>query len=139
MSSLDNVYLKKESDNPNAVYVYLKDLNKDDIILLKEIDTTSDEINVISSKKDSFNDEYVSIKNLINEDNYIGETGYYKDMFEIEKYLYSTFVVMYRSDDYELLYDTFRDKYFVNVCFYSKDSFIPINVVKDNEQKVYKL
>ena len=35
MSSLDNVYLKKESDNPNAVYVYLKDLNKDDMILLR--------------------------------------------------------------------------------------------------------
>ena len=38
MNDIEKVYLKRDNDNPNAVYVVLRELKNNNLVILKEID-----------------------------------------------------------------------------------------------------
>ncbi len=134
---MEKVYLKNENSNPNAIYIYLKDTSNKEFVILKEIDTITDKIDILLEDKDSFVRNYYNIKRLINDNNLVNSSGYYKDMTIVEKAMYETFEVLYRDNNYELLYDLCSDRYLVNRCSYDKNSFVKTGA-KDKKLKRIK-
>lgn len=124
MSDLDKLYLKRDNDNPNAVYLLLRELKGNGLVMLKEIDTITDDECIKLEQVNDFKKDYYKFDNLLMKENYVNKTGYYEDMCELEVMVYETFVVLYRDNYYELLYDTFGDRRFVNNSQYDRNSFI---------------
>lgn len=124
MSDLDKLYLKRDNDNPNAVYLLLRELKGNGLVMLKEIDTITDDECIKLEQVNDFKKDYYKFDSLLMKENYVNKTGYYEDMCELEVMVYETFVVLYRDNYYELLYDVFGDRRFVNNSQYDRNSFI---------------
>ena len=43
MNDIEKVYLKRKNDNPNAIYIVLRELKNNNLVILKEIDTINDD------------------------------------------------------------------------------------------------
>ena len=45
-------------------------------------------------------------------------------MNELEKYIYKSYMLMFRDEKYELIYDLILDRHFVNRSLFEKESFV---------------
>lgn len=124
MDELNKVYLKKECDNPNAIYYLIKETKNRKYVILRKIDTILDDIDIICIKKEKLQEEYYQILELLKEENLLGVVGYYKGMNELEKYIYQSYMIMFRDEEYELIYDPILDRHFVNRSSFEKESFV---------------
>lgn len=131
MNDIEKVYLKRKNDNPNSIYIVLRELKNNNLVILKEIDTINDDEDIKLEVINDFKKDYYPITSLLAKENYIGKTGYYKEMCELEQMVYETFIVLYRDKNYELIYDVLGDRNIINNCCYEKETFV------ETKQKTY--
>ena len=126
-----HLHLKRKNDNPNAIYIVLRELKNNNLVILKEIDTINDGESIKVEVINDFKKDYYPITSLLAKENYVGKTGYYEEMCELEQMVYETFIILYRDKNYELIYDVLGDRNIVNNCYYEKDTFV------ETKQKTY--
>ena len=107
-----------------AIYYLIKETKNRKYVILREIDTILDDIDIICIKKEELQEEYYQILELLKEENLLGVVGYYKDMNELEKYIYKSYMIMFRDEKYELIYDPILDRHFINRSLFEKESFV---------------
>lgn len=127
MGNFSKIYLKKSFEDQNNVYIFLKSTKDDGYCILKSIDTITKEENIICLQKDRFIEDFYCCKNLICQENYVGKIGYYNKMNPLEKELYKTFVILYKDNFHELLYDTILDTCFLAGSIFDLEDFVSVN------------
>lgn len=122
MDEVSKLYLSKDFDKASNVYIFLKEVNG--YTIFKEYDTNLDEFNIIAVDDCDKNKEFYSFERFLKEATFFGSSGYFKGMFEVEKYTYESFVLLYKNYYHELLYDTISDKLLLGPSCYEKDDFV---------------
>lgn len=135
MEELSDIYLKKNYDAQNNIYIFLKETKNKEYCILKSMDTLTEEEEIICTLKEDFKKDYYSFSDLIEPKNYVGEKGYYNKMNPFEKELYTSFVLLYKDNFHELLYDTILDTHFLAGSIFSLEDFVKVN--KENNEKLF--
>lgn len=122
LEKLKQVYLKKDYDDPNTIYILIKTVDKHAIFRTLDTITLKEEIIALPEifLKTEFYTAYEYIKNA----EFIGKTGFYKNMSDLEKYIYLNYILYYKDDFYELIYDTFDKKIKIMPSIYAIEDFI---------------
>ena len=63
----------------------------------------------------------------------MGKIGYYNKMNPLEKELYKSFVILYKDNFHELLYDTILDTCFLAGSIFDLEEFVSTN----NKSKIF--
>lgn len=127
MENLKKLYLRKDGKELNSVYLYLRTCKNNNFCICKKIDTIYKTSEIVCSRIDDFKENFYNATELISTENYIGKSGYYKDMAELDIYIYKTYVILYKDSLYELIYDTIEDTCIVNASSNTKEDFIPFS------------
>lgn len=127
MEDLSKIYLKKNYEDQNSAYILLKSTKDNEYCILKSIDTITDEEEIICVQRDEFMKEFYCCQELIKQSNYVGKSGYYNKMNPLEKELYKSFVILYKDNFHELLYDTILDTCFLAGSIFDLEDFVSVN------------
>ncbi|MGN0993184.1 MAG: hypothetical protein ACI4PE_04620, partial [Bacilli bacterium] len=127
MEELSKIYLKKNYEDQNSVYMFLKSTKNKKYYILKSIDTITDEEEIICIENDKFMKEFYCFQELIKQSNYVGKSGYYNKMNPFEKEIYKSFVILYKDNLHELLYDTILDTYFLAGSIFDLEDFVSVS------------
>lgn len=127
MSDLSKVFMYKDYRPSHEIFTVLKELKN--YYIVKKMDTLDNSVNEILPLEKNFAKNHMyTAQEFLNEADYIGKTGYYKDMPDFLKYAYDTFVLVYRDDYNELLYDTISNFFFITAALAPKEDFVVSDV-----------
>lgn len=127
MEDLSKIYLKKNYEDQNSIYIFLKSTKDNEHYILKSIDTITDEEDIICALKDEFMKEFYCFQELIEQSNYVGKSGYYNKMNPFEKEIYKSFIILYKDNFHELLYDTILDTCFLAGSIFDLEDFVSVS------------
>lgn len=122
LEKLKQVYLKKEYDDPNTIYILIKIV--DNYAIFRTLDTITLKEEIIALPEIFLKTEFYTAYEYIKNAEFIGKTGFYKNMSDLEKYIYLNYILYYKDDFYELIYDTFDKKIKIMPSIYAIEDFI---------------
>lgn len=122
LEKLKQVYLKKDYDNPNTIYILIKIVDKHAIF--RKLDTITLEEEVVALPENFLKTKFYTAYEYIKNAKFIGTTGFYKNMNPLEKYIYLSYIIYYKDDFYELIYDTFDERMKIIPSVYAIEDFI---------------
>ena len=122
LEKLKQVYLKKEYDDPNTIYILIKIVNN--YAIFRTLDTITLKEEIIALPEIFLKTEFYTAYEYIKNAEFIGKTGFYKNMSDLEKYIYLNYILYYKDDFYELIYDTFDKKIKIMPSIYAIEDFI---------------
>ena len=134
MNNIDNMYLKKkplalestESLEDFFLYTKIEEINGF-VIIRKESTIDEDDNDIVSMPKGKFSKDYYPLKDFFKNAYFIGSSGYYDyPGNEIDRYLYKDWVVLYRDNDNEFIYDSILEKFFIKHIYHELEDFVPI-------------
>lgn len=120
---IEKMFLKKKPITTYNVYIYLKKISSGSIIL-KEVDTFDGSSEIILEKEEDFKKNYYNVKELLKEENYINKSVYYSDALDLDKAVYETFVILYKDDNYELVYDLIKESCMIIPSIHKKEKMV---------------
>ena len=135
MSNFDNMYLKKKvtelksSEDLEDFFVYTKLAEVHDFVIIRKESTLNEEENdVVSVTKDEFSKKYYSLKDFFKNAIFIGSSGYYDYPGNaLDKHIYEDWVVLYRDDNNEFIYDDIFKRFIIKHVYHRVDEFVPLN------------
>lgn len=122
LEKLKQVYLKKDYDDPNTIYILIKIV--DNYAIFRTLDTITLKEEIIALPEIFLKTEFYTAYEYIKNAEFIGKTGFYKNMSDLEKYIYLNYILYYKDDFYELIYDTFDKKIKIMPSIYAIEDFI---------------
>lgn len=137
LDKLKNTYLKKEYDEPNTIFILL---NKEkDIFIFKKIDTITLEEDIVAIPQSIVVSKYYTGFEFIKKATYVGKSGFYKFMNPLEKTIYINYVLYYKDEFYELVFDTFDNRMKIIPSIYSLEYFVNVDTVKSKGTHTRKI
>ena len=122
LEHLKKYYLKKNSDNTNVIYKLVNEIN--DYVILHIINLlTMETINIIAVPKGLFSINYVSTYDFLKGAKRINKAGSYTSDFN-SIFLYKNKVIVYKDENFELLYDTKIKKMLIIPSIYDSKDFV---------------
>lgn len=118
IENLKNVYLKRKYDNPNAIYYFIREI-QDNNLMFKMVDTITLEEEYVVLPKTIVISNYYTAYEFIKDAKFIGKSGYFKTIpFHVDRTIYKSYILLYKDDYYELVYDTFDEtmKILPSIC-----------------------
>ena len=135
MNKFDNVLMYKTRLNvldANTIF-FISDI-VNDYYILRKYDTIYNEYeDLVAFSKEYVEENMYTATAFFENSIYVGKNGYYKDMIEIEKYIFETLTLVYKDEFNELLYDNITGNFFISPSKYEIDDFI---YSKDQNTKV---
>ena len=131
LEKLKQVYLKKEYDDPNTIYILIKIVNN--YAIFRTLDTITLKEEIIALPEIFLKTEFYTAYEYIKNAEFIGKTGFYKNMSDLEKYIYLNYILYYKDDFYELIYDTFDKKIKIMPSIYAIEDFIEKETPQTND------
>ncbi len=135
MNKFDNVLMYKTRLNvldANTIF-FISDI-VNDYYILRKYDTIYNEYeDLVAFSKEYVEENMYTVSDFFENSIYVGKNGYYKDMIEIEKYIFETLTLVYKDEFNELLYDNITGNFFISPSKYEIDDFI---YSKDQNTKV---
>ena len=131
LEKLKQVYLKKEYDDPNTIYILIKIV--DNYAIFRTLDTITLKEEIIALPEMFLKTEFYTAYEYIKNAEFIGKTGFYKNMSDLEKYIYLNYILYYKDDFYELIYDTFDKKIKIMPSIYTIEDFIEKETPQTND------
>lgn len=131
LEKLKQVYLKKEYDDPNTIYILIKIV--DNYAIFRTLDTITLKEEIIALPEIFLKTEFYTAYEYIKNAEFIGKTGFYKNMSDLEKYIYLNYILYYKDDFYELIYDTFDKKIKIMPSIYAIEDFIEKETPQTND------
>ncbi len=128
MEDLNKIYLKKEFtsledlDDTNTAFILLRDVKN--YMIFKKIDTVTLDSEIVCLTKDEIKEKFYTAKEFIETSKFIGKSGYYKPMSELDKYTFESFIILYQNCNHMLIYDTILEQVFVTCSAYDDKDFI---------------
>lgn len=127
MDKLDKILLYKcerDIDSLNDVFLIIRNL--ENYLIVKKYDTcTREEKGLSALSKEEVKENFYTAKEFFKNSKYVGKSGYYKGMIDIEKYISSTQVIIYKDEYNEIKYDIPMGTIFVSGTLYDEKDFIP--------------
>ena len=122
-------------NNSNCVYKVLNEIN--DYLIVQQIDTLDNENNdIIAIPKTFMEENMYTLEEFLEKSTYIGQTGYYKNMTQLEKYIYSDLILLYKDNYNEILYDRLIDNLFIASSVYDINDFIPSKEEQRHKKRI---
>ena len=127
MDKLDKILLYKcerDLDSFNDVFLIIRNL--ENYLIVKKYDTcTREEKGLSALSKEEVQKNFYTAKEFFENSKYVGKSGYYKGMTDIEKYVSSTQAIVYKDEYNEIIYDILMGTIFVSKTLYDEKDFIP--------------
>ena len=127
MEKMDRILLyacERDFDAANDILMILRDTG--DYFIVKKYDTiTCENKGIFALNKEKSKDAIYTAREFLQNSEYVGKAGYYKEMSKLEKYISQFQTIIYKDEFNELVYDSISEQIFVSYPFYNKSEFIP--------------
>lgn len=126
MNNLRKILINRNDDNYkdiNVVYYIIKEL--EDYYITKRVDTITQEESFEAISKYFCKDNLYTLEEFFSTATFIGKSGYYIGSTELERFLQSSFVVVYKNETNDLVYDSILNYFFIMPSSYPIESFVP--------------
>ena len=129
LKALDKILMHKGIrgvDALNDIYYIRREL--ENYLIVKAYDTcTREDKNIFAIKKEMVDSSFYTAKEFLENSNYIGISGYYKNMTDFEKFVSKDLITVYKDDYNILMYDSIINYFFITYPYYPEQDFIPFN------------
>ena len=131
-NKFDKILMLKDGTPSNNYFEITSEIN--DYYILKRTDTIMPENTKIIALEKSYVEEHMyTASEFFQKADYIGLKGYYKNMTDFEKHIYQTFILIFKDEYNELLYDTISECIFIAPSLYDYKDFV---ACKDQDKNI---
>ena len=122
----NDLYLRRKDDEYFSYSLFEKIRETDQFTICKEIDSLTEEGEFKAIENSEFKEKYYKLNELLNRKNFVGEIGYFKDMSQIEIFVYVTFRILFMDEDNIIIEDRITNRVFVQTNIYDTE-FIAVD------------
>ena len=120
MEEFNKVLLYKDKRHSNDIFTILKEL--ENYYIVNKMDTIYNTSDIISISKEYAEEFLYTATEFLNTSEFVGQTVYDPAMPELLKMVFNSFILVYKNDKNELMYDTIENKFFIQGPVFDKDN-----------------